>query len=741
LKNLRYWIFDYHKDMIVLGNKDLIVSKIETVINDLKNKDPLTSLGIKNFSFLSNINNKNKNKDKSHKESINENSDVKESSDNNINKNIDLEKKKTINENKIIERKIYEALNRNEDEIPIKRLKIFVLLCYIVMMIYCGLLIIFDLLYIGYFKDCLNIIKNAMVIKYCSHISTYYLRELTLLNFDMNEIEGGEYWNIPDNSKDNYVNLIKEELTKLLIENQSSMKIVFSSSLSLSDNAIKNISETIINLKMLSYPKKDIKFDIYTSLMQYNSAFYNLASSAPDIKQNLTDLYNYIYNSLNGYKTAINILIDLYENELELYGYNINIIANITFILLIICCFMADFVILKTSKSAIETREKYMKVFYGINENILNMLIFNCESLIKRLKSSEEQRYHEEETLYESINDKMTFKKNQSNKQLLQNLNLNYDDNKIENRDCTYSILFISFFLMFSIISYANFVFNSEYILNLSRKTITISKIWFKLQNYHIELINMFNSYREFLFDNQTFINELIVLDYLALTERKELTSIIEDKKYIEANYKNLINNKGINKSTYNDDLCVFYINDFFDSSDMCAQVIGLIAKYDIYHLGFYFLEEIKIKKNIVRYKLKYENIVGNLTEYKYLDYLEDENIPKKDKNNNNVFRLDLFNDDEIHFRLNLIFFSIILPFIQENRKRDFSYFSIDKVDKFFIIINFIFISILSFLFFCHFLPLINFINNIIYKTKNMLSIIPLSILSTHKGVKELLNL
>ena len=107
---------------------------------------------------------------------------------------------------------------------------------------------IFDLLYIGYFKECLNIIKSLIKIKYCSHISIYYLRELTLLNFDMNEIEGGEYWNIPDNDIGNYVNLIKEELIKLLVENQSLMKIVYSSSLSISDNALKNISETILNM-------------------------------------------------------------------------------------------------------------------------------------------------------------------------------------------------------------------------------------------------------------------------------------------------------------------------------------------------------------------------------------------------------------------------------------------------------------------------------------------------------------
>ena len=206
----------------------------------------------------------------------------------------------------------------------------------------------------------------------------------------------------------------------------------------------------------------------------------------------------------------------------------------------------------------------------------------------------------------------------------------------------------------------------------------------------------MFNSYREYLFDNQSFINDMIVLEYIVQAEREELTSISESRKYIEANYLKLINNI-LNESLVNyNDLCAFYINNFFDSSEMCSEIIGIITKYDFFHMTFYFLEEIKIKKNIVRYKLKYEKIVGNLTEYKYLDYLEDENIPKKGSNNN-IFRLDLFNDEEIHFSLNLVFFSIILPYIQKNRKLDFSIFSIDKVDRFFFLVNIVFFIILSF--------------------------------------------
>ena len=332
----------------------------------------------------------------------------------------------------------------------------------------------------------------------------------------------------------------------------------------------------------------------------------------------------------------------------------------------------------------------------------------------------------------------MTFKKNQSKKQLVQNSNLNYDDNKIlQNRDSSYDILFASFSIIFALISFTYFVFNTEYILNISRKSISISKLWFKIQEHHLEIVNMFNSYREYLFDNQSSINDMNILDYIVQAEREELISLSENRKYIDANYVKLINNKSSEPIEYSNDLCAFYLNYYFDSSDMCSEVIGLISKYDIFHMAFYFLEEIKIKKNIVRYKLKYEKIVGNLTEYKYLDYLEDENIPKKNSYNS-LFRLNLFNDDEIHFSLNLMFFSIILPYIQVNRKIDFNNFSIDKFKKFLILVNIVFLIIMSFLFCFYFIPVINYINNTIYKTKNMISIIPLSILSTQNNVKSL---
>ena len=112
-------------------------------------------------------------------------------------------------------------------------------------------------------------------------------------------------------------------------------------------------------------------------------------------------------------------------------------------------------------------------------------------------------------------------------------------------------------------------------------------------------------------------------------------------------------------------------INDFFDSSGECEELVGLISTYNFKIFTFNFIEKLKISKNIVKYKLENEKILGNLTEYNYSDYINNELIPYLDDSDNGViFRLDLFNNDTLHYNLNIKFFSIILPYIQENRQR-----------------------------------------------------------------------
>jgi hypothetical protein len=223
--------------------------------------------------------------------------------------------------------------------------------------------------------------------------------------------------------------------------------------------------------------------------------------------------------------------------------------------------------------------------------------------------------------------------------------------------------------------------------------------------------------------------------------EKEEISKLNKNVRYLRLNSDKFLKNR--TKIT-DKSLCNYYINDVFDSSVECEEVIGLITNYDFDPLTYYFLEEIKINKNIIRYALLYgKKIVGNLTEYNYSDYINNELIPKIEDDNDNVtlFRLDLFNDDIIHYKLNLMFFSIILPYIEENRKSIYNILTIGKNDNNLILVFILFLVSISLIFVFYFIPIVNHINRIIYKTKNMLSIIPLNILSSQSGVSKLLQI
>jgi hypothetical protein len=251
----------------------------------------------------------------------------------------------------------------------------------------------------------------------------------------------------------------------------------------------------------------------------------------------------------------------------------------------------------------------------------------------------------------------------------------------------------------------------------------------------------MFNTFREFIFDNQSIINGTSPVKYMANFEKQILPSILEDIKYLSNNFEEKFS---INESSkMEENLCSYYINDYFDSSLDCSGSIGLITGYNFFFLSYYFLQEIFVNKNIMIYKLKHENIVGNLTDYNHTKYMNDAKIPKENDNsdNDNIFRLDLFNNYTIHARLNVIFYSIILPYINKGKKTTFFNLSLDSAINILTKLNISFLGIVTLVFFFYFIPMINFINNIIYKTKNLLSIIPLNILATQNGVSSLLNI
>ena len=746
LNNIIFMYYDFNKDMIVEDSNVRNESKMEKIMNDYKNQENILEKEEHlSYSYFSQLNHNNKSKKV---KTINSNKP--DNQNKNEKKNIPKKVNK-INEEKLTKKKIYESLNNHKSEPPAIKLKIFVYIAFICMISFCILIIYLDLKYLGSIKNDLNIIKYTIFISYYSHISIYYLRELTLLNFNVSEIEGGEYVNIPSKNKKEYINLIKDQLSKLFIENQKAMKILYStSSLSLNKKSIKILDEYSVVVKMSNYKKINMNYDILTALMQYSGAFYNFVSSTTPIAQNHSDVYNYIYNNLNGYKEGINVLIDIVSNELELLKKEIlYVFLILEFVIFIIFIILYINTILNFL-SAIKLRGNYMKVFYGINEFILKKTISNCENLLNKLKSFEDLNNHDEGLFYENIDDKFTFEKNQitihKEKSLgeYNNLNDGYENRK-EKLNSLSGISFVILYGVFILMFYIFYIYNGMSIFNESQKSITRNDYCNKILNTHLIIIDTFNVYREFLFDNLSMIYGTTPFEYLNEATKKGLSIFSQNNKYLKK-YENTLT-KNIEEITNNKSLCNYYINDFYDSYIECEEGIGLISKYNFITLSIYFLEELKIKKNIIEYKLEKENILGNLTEYNYSDYINNEKIPRKgdynntNKTNTQIFRLDLFNNKTLHYELNIIYFNIILPFIEENLENFYSILSFEKVEFKLLSLNCLFLIIILLLFFCYFLPGINIIYNIIYKTKNMLSIIPFSLLSYQSNVLILLKI
>jgi hypothetical protein len=192
----------------------------------------------------------------------------------------------------------------------------------------------------------------------------------------------------------------------------------------------------------------------------------------------------------------------------------------------------------------------------------------------------------------------------------------------------------------------------------------------------------------------------------------------------------------------FNKDLCSYYITDYFKSPKECLKKYENSMKYTFIIFGTCFLHEIRIAKNIVKYLLGTGKILGSLKRFVPPSYMKIENMPLIGKPNqgNYRFRFDLFNDEDLHNKLNIVFLNIILPYLDTYRKILFKYLVIEGDDYTFIIISSVYLFLLAIIFFVYWIPIVYHLNNIIYKTKNMLSIIPIGILINQNNIEQLIS-
>ena len=263
------------------------------------------------------------------------------------------------------------------------------------------------------------------------------------------------------------------------------------------------------------------------------------------------------------------------------------------------------------------------------------------------------------------------------------------------------------------------------------------------MQNYHNNIIELFNGYREYLFDENHIIFGLPVYEYLIKKEKKIYETDTQDINYLTVLSQQI---KGLYKNfliLQEEGFCKLYVT-YFNSEKECQNFMG--SENGIISLGFHllinsFIEDLRNARSFMKLLLEEKTLIGNLS--KVIDAKFNDTNFNLDKNDSLIFRMKVFNIEQIHFRLNIIFHNIILQYI--NQERNITVFSIDQAltneHIKYVILIIIYICIFLIMFIFYWIPMIQKRNVEIYKTKNMLSIIPLQILASQPNIKELLNI
>ena len=157
---------------------------------------------------------------------------------------------------------------------------------------------------------------------------------------------------------------------------------------------------------------------------------------------------------------------------------------------------------------------------------------------MNKIKSSEEKKNFEKETGDESAEEKIDMNKNTKNKKRFSyNSNLNYGiKKKINNKASKTTIFFIAIYGLFNLLSYSYYIYNWIYLFNISKESINIYTFWIKMQTHHLSIVEYFNAYREYLFDNESTINNMNSLDFLKKFDKENLLNMREDAKFITSN-------------------------------------------------------------------------------------------------------------------------------------------------------------------------------------------------------------
>ena len=733
-RNIHYFVFDFNKGTpIEINGTEFMKSQVLKRIED-ENHDIITP---KIFKKIDSKNNK--------KILFRKSTTLKNELITQVNKTY----VKNVLSKEMLQKQIEYAIKKQDTQRSVYHIK---LISYII--IFCLLIEIISLILFLYYwlNDIdihLKLIKEAN--SYFSYIifSSHAIRELTLLS---NE-NYTNYWG----NKTYYSNFYKN-LLSIFYQNLIESSHIVSSLISYIESSnFDKIFRNSVEINFLDGLNENLIINgTYSGVQSYFESCLHIITRLDQnsiIPLNM-NVYFFLSNSFN-------VISDYSENEFNIYEKELfdKYKQKLTLMLIMLCfLYIVNILLFILFKNffviIIEKRESYIEIFYLINPKLISESLEKCEKFLQKLnikKSNFENIESISMTSSSSFKNENESLKDEKNNLLDFNINLmNKDDktkNKSKNSCHKYSYSIWGFMIILTLITMTLFVVIQFLVHKNYKDSLKLTK---NVITQELTIVMLYNMLREFIFDNTKtlkginygiFLENQLTSFYLNIGGHlKEIEKLVLNRKDLMKKYETIFyGNLCSNNST-------LFFKAFMPNKN-CSTFAGNCVINGLKQVIFYSIENIRYiysqhlvrKKIIEQYNFKYNLTLNGFKNNEELLW------PKNSSLNNLYFYSHPINDFNLkEFKeLNYLLLFVIYPYFSEFYLfvRENSFFSKKNLMILFLSIGCIVIVIEFFVFFIIWKRYELELNNNIFKTKKMLSIIPIETLIYVKNINKLLGI
>ena len=601
-------------------------------------------------------------------------------------------------------------------------------------------------------KSFLN--ENFNMIKYSYNLITLtlnslaHIRELILLSND-------RYDAFIINREEDKERLIKE-LDEFYIQMHSDITSIIVTSLPLEKTKYDSLFTDLIDLTILKddYTLNIFKMPLTSAFLEVNTAIFHILNDI--VKNQYHPLHSYVFffidNLNNKLFMELEKVMQMFNNELEINHYKM-----VYIIIYIECGFLGTLILMILISNYLfnnifELKASYLEVFLEINKSVIRISLEKCENFTKKLQSDSLSEYISNSADDNSIQNDISIMQANTNS----NTNFLKDNNnnkgnikgghlhmKGKKRKAENMFLKNSFFMFIIIIFIISFLFVLLYGITL--KQVENNILCFSVnKDIEIHYLKLYNYIRDYLFDSNFHVECKQLHDFINIYFKDFYTKISHDEEKITKHLKKTPRDFQTQYfKMYHDNLCII-LNKTDDKE--CLTIASKSTEFGLNVMLANFFEEtlvLKAKKknhiiennNRFRYNL---TLSGTDYEEQYLSTLTEEEVEAYFKGH----PLYLYNTDE-HKSIKKIYMDYVIGAFEYLNSMMVNSISknFDEKNLLFLVLWITFGSVVAIIYFSVWLPVQLKLSNVIFKTKNMLRIIPKEVLVNVPTIPVLLGI